>query len=183
MLYLLAIVLPPVAVYRAGRPWQVALNVLLTSLFWVPGVLHAFRVIGFPGRTMAAVMLDGPGRYTIEVRGESNYQEDLRAIVGRRSNTSIRKRTQAALVPEPTNRHDRNAVRVYIDGRLVGYLAREEARRYARVFRTLHERKHAGVCNAVIVGGGKRERGRGRKDYGVWVDLATPAALLNALKS
>lgn len=45
MLYLLAIVVPPVAVLQAGRPRQVLLNVVLTALGWFPGVVHAFIVV------------------------------------------------------------------------------------------------------------------------------------------
>lgn len=45
MRYLLAILLPPVAVLLCGKPLQALLNVLLTLLLWVPGVLHAFAVV------------------------------------------------------------------------------------------------------------------------------------------
>ena len=45
MLYLLAIVLPPLAVLLTGRPLQALLNVLLTLFFWIPGVLHAILVV------------------------------------------------------------------------------------------------------------------------------------------
>lgn len=45
MLYILAIFLPPVAVLLTGKPGQALLNLLLTALMWVPGVIHAFLVI------------------------------------------------------------------------------------------------------------------------------------------
>lgn len=45
MLYLLAIILPPVAVLLTGRPFQALLNVLLTLLVWIPGVVHAILVV------------------------------------------------------------------------------------------------------------------------------------------
>ncbi len=45
MLYLLAIVLPPLAVLLTGRPAQAVLNVGLTVLVWIPGVIHAFAVV------------------------------------------------------------------------------------------------------------------------------------------
>lgn len=45
MLYLLAILLPPVAVLLCGKPLQALLNVLLTIAFWVPGVIHAILVV------------------------------------------------------------------------------------------------------------------------------------------
>lgn len=45
MLYLLAIVLPPLAVFLCGKPVQGVLNILLTLLFWVPGIIHALFVV------------------------------------------------------------------------------------------------------------------------------------------
>jgi uncharacterized membrane protein YqaE (UPF0057 family) len=45
MRYLLAIVLPPVAVLSCGKPVQFLLNILLTLFFWVPGMLHAILVV------------------------------------------------------------------------------------------------------------------------------------------
>lgn len=45
MLYLLAILLPPVAVLLCGKPIQFVLNVVLTLMFWVPGAIHAVLVV------------------------------------------------------------------------------------------------------------------------------------------
>jgi uncharacterized membrane protein YqaE (UPF0057 family) len=45
MRYLLAILLPPVAVLFCGKPFQALLNLLLTLLLWVPGVVHAILVV------------------------------------------------------------------------------------------------------------------------------------------
>ncbi|MBL0926930.1 MAG: YqaE/Pmp3 family membrane protein [Phycisphaerales bacterium] len=44
MRYLLAIVLPPVAVLICGKPVQAVLNLVLTLLLWVPGMVHALLV-------------------------------------------------------------------------------------------------------------------------------------------
>ena len=44
-MYLLAIILPPVAVLFCGKPFQAILNLLLTCLFWIPGVIHAVLVV------------------------------------------------------------------------------------------------------------------------------------------
>ena len=46
MLYLLCILCPPLAVLLAGRPGAAILNVILTCLFWIPGMIHAFAVVG-----------------------------------------------------------------------------------------------------------------------------------------
>lgn len=46
MLYLLCIIFPPAAVFFAGgRPLQALLNLGLTLLLWIPGMIHAFMVV------------------------------------------------------------------------------------------------------------------------------------------
>jgi uncharacterized membrane protein YqaE (UPF0057 family) len=45
MRYFLAIVLPPVAVLLCGKPFQFLLNIVLTLLGWVPGIIHAILVV------------------------------------------------------------------------------------------------------------------------------------------
>ena len=45
MMYLLAILLPPVAVLFTGRPIQAVLNFFLTLLLWAPGAIHAILVV------------------------------------------------------------------------------------------------------------------------------------------
>ncbi len=45
MRYLLAIILPPVAVLICGKPIQALLNLVLTILFWIPGMIHALFVV------------------------------------------------------------------------------------------------------------------------------------------
>jgi uncharacterized membrane protein YqaE (UPF0057 family) len=45
MLYLIAILLPPVAVALAGKPFQAILNLVLTLMLYVPGLLHALLVV------------------------------------------------------------------------------------------------------------------------------------------
>ena len=45
MRYLLAILLPPLAVFLCGKPVQAIINLLLTLIFWIPGVVHALFVV------------------------------------------------------------------------------------------------------------------------------------------
>jgi len=44
-MYLLAIILPPIAVLLSGKPIQAVLNLILTLIFWFPGVIHAILVV------------------------------------------------------------------------------------------------------------------------------------------
>ena len=45
MRYLLAILLPPVAVLFSGRPFQAVINIFLTLAFYLPGAIHACFVV------------------------------------------------------------------------------------------------------------------------------------------
>jgi uncharacterized membrane protein YqaE (UPF0057 family) len=45
MRYILAIFLPPVAVFLCGKPIQGIISIFLTLLFWIPGVIHALFVV------------------------------------------------------------------------------------------------------------------------------------------
>lgn len=45
MMYLLALVLPPLAVLLVGKPFQAILNLILTLFFWLPGAIHAILVV------------------------------------------------------------------------------------------------------------------------------------------
>jgi uncharacterized membrane protein YqaE (UPF0057 family) len=42
---LIAILLPPLAVLMCGKPFQFLLNLVLTLIFWVPGMIHALLVV------------------------------------------------------------------------------------------------------------------------------------------
>ena len=45
MLYLVAILLPPVAVLLCGKPVQALINLVLTICLYVPGLIHALFVV------------------------------------------------------------------------------------------------------------------------------------------
>jgi len=45
MLYVLAFLVPPVAVLMCGKPFQFLLNIILCCIFWIPGIIHAFYVV------------------------------------------------------------------------------------------------------------------------------------------
>lgn len=45
MRYLLAVILPPLAVLLCGKPGQALLNLILTIIGWLPGVIHAILVV------------------------------------------------------------------------------------------------------------------------------------------
>jgi uncharacterized membrane protein YqaE (UPF0057 family) len=44
-MYLIAILLPPLAVLLCGKPFQAILNFFLTLMLWLPGAIHAIMVV------------------------------------------------------------------------------------------------------------------------------------------
>jgi hypothetical protein len=68
----------------------------------------------------------------MRVVGTSQYQDTIWRIVGEPADGPDGRpnwQGEAILEPEPTNPHDPNAVRVVIDGQVVGYLDRATATR------------------------------------------------------
>jgi hypothetical protein len=103
------------------------------------------------------------GDELVRVVGTSHYQDALLDLSGRQGDEEIRVQKVALLVPEPDNPHDPDAIAVQIDGRLVGYLSRDENRRWLDVV-TGHE---VGA-DAMIAGRG------GTTGLGVFMRLPTP---------
>jgi hypothetical protein len=112
---------------------------------------------------MRVQLLDGG--MDLEVVGESHYQENLWQLAGVRRNPEeqVRVAVNAVLVPETDNPYDANAVSVWVDGLMVGYLSRDDARRYRPGLLAL-QREHGMpiALPGVIVGGGMRADGPGR---------------------
>jgi HIRAN domain-containing protein len=84
---------------------------------------------------------------------------------------------RAALVREPNNPHDGNAVAVHASGvGLVGYLKRDDAARYGPVFASARKRGYKALaCPAMLTGGGEG------KDYGVVLAFSAPGYILQDL--
>lgn len=121
---------------------------------------HAAKSAGPTGK------IKGDGSFSYAVVGESNYLENLRSIV--RAPGEVRHYCDAVLVLEDSNPHDRNAVAVQIEAKVVGYLPREGAKQYRAKLVEVGFDRLTGQVDAVIVGGGE-----GRENYGVWLDLPT----------
>lgn len=58
-----------------------------------------------------------------QVAGESNYTQAIRNVIGKQGGE---KNMWVTLEREPSNKYDRNAIRVHIQGATVGYVPREE---------------------------------------------------------
>jgi hypothetical protein len=111
------------------------------------------------------------GREDLEVVGEASYQDNLWRIVGGTSspNDRVRVEVYGVLVAETDNPYDANAVSVWVKGLKVGYLSREDARRYRPGLLALEQKHGKPIALAgAIVGGGMRADGPGR--LGVFLD-------------
>lgn len=114
----------------------------------------------------------------LAVVGESNYQDALSAtreictgeFEGRPCFT-------AAVVAEPSNQYDRNAIAVWSPRGKLGYLSRDNALAYGSLFEELSRRGYdGGSCGAHLTGG------EGGKSYGVVLQLADPDTCLEQLR-
>lgn len=110
------------------------------------------------------------GGFDVEVVGESNYQQALEAVCGGRSKDGADSPCTAVLRHEPENPYDANAIRVEVDGRLVGYLNRHAAKAFRPVAERLAAQGEVGTCDARIVGGWERDEGD-RGHFGIRLDL------------
>lgn len=118
--------------------------------------------------------LRGKGR--VKPTGASHYQDALGAAAGERTTAGVNVGVLAALVPEPSNRFDKQAVAVQVGGRTVGHLSREDARAYRPILDKHAAEGKVPFCNATIRGGW--DRGCGDVgSYGIDLELASPEAL------
>jgi hypothetical protein len=99
--------------------------------------------------------------------GESNYQEALSRVCGSSRWEDVRFDCIAALVREPNNPYDSNAISVQVEGQIVGYLSREDAKAYGPLVAT-----HGVVaCRARIAGRGP---GSETQNLGIFLELPPP---------
>jgi len=116
----------------------------------------------------------------VRVAGVSHYQDELLALVGDTGAGRVRHQASATLEPEPDNPHDPEAVKVFLEGRHVGYLSREDARRYGPAVRLLREHDRVVACDAFVGGRGPDAT---TDNLGVFLELPrAPEALLEARK-
>jgi collagen type III alpha len=123
------------------------------------------------------------GWANVEVAGESHYRRSIRGLFGkdfRAAGTEIA--VMAQLIPEPGNKHDRNAVGVWVSGVQVGYLPREEAARYAPVLSALMGQGRLPQVSARVWGAewSDYDDQAGSFHTSVQLDLAEPHMLVPA---
>lgn len=113
-----------------------------------------------------------------EVVGESHYQAEIEQLAGGRTWNSARMIGTAVLRAEPTNQYDTNAVRVEVDGVLVGHVKATQA---AELSPQLLRSGGAVDAVAVITGGWDRgPKDRGSFGARAWIHVTVAQRLGNA---
>ena len=132
------------------------------------GFLDQFRdrPTGGPVQAEAILFHDDDCTEIVAAVGEASYQSALIAICGSKRWERVAFDCIAALVPEPNNPHDPNAIAVQVEGRLVGYLSRADARAYRRLVDDAKPQLIA--CRARIAG---REEGSETPNLGIFLRL------------
>jgi hypothetical protein len=111
-----------------------------------------------------------PGQFGWDIVGESKYQAALKELCGGTCEDGYDLEVWALLVPETGNPHDENAVAVHMDTGLVGYLDRNNARRFRFAIGKQGLGGYAFKVPAKVVGGW--DRGNGDVGFfGVKLDL------------
>ena len=150
-----------------------------------PGPITTWPVgESFNSKLAAVVFLPKDGA-TVEVSGESRYQDILEIIAGGRTTQGARNLDHVAtLLPEPSSATDPDAVRVVIvptrTGQpwgKVGYLSREDAVRYRPVIDRVATIGKVTACHVSLKGGWERGP-EDRGDIGVTLHLDVPANLM-----
>lgn len=113
------------------------------------------------GRTEMEVTFFAGGS-SIEVVGESFYQDNLRRVVAK-----LGREVPAVLTPEPNNKYDRNAVGVFVGGLKVGHLGKGDAAVYQQPLLQLMRTEGKPIAVQGRIKGGDP----GRPTLGIWLYL------------
>jgi hypothetical protein len=137
--------------------------------------LHAGGTVSVVGESHRQ---DALARVALAATGPEPYLDELKGrarSLARREGRWFR----AALLREPGNACDENAIAVHTTGvGLVGYLDRQTALDYAPVFEELARQGYSvGACPAVLTGGGNG------KSWGVVLCMSSPDAVLGDLRA
>lgn len=96
----------------------------------------------------------------VDVVGEQHYRDALETLaVGRNTFGTRRRLLTVALVREPGNAYDANAIRVDAAGATVGYLSRDDAPRFHAIIDRLARTAILATCRAMLTGGWDRGGG------------------------
>lgn len=116
--------------------------------------------------------IKGRDQFQINVAGESFYPDAFATLCGARTRDGIAFPARARLELDDDNVHDKNAVRVSIEGHQVGHLPREAAKAFRRSVRYGALAEHEVFECAALINGGWNRGGKDVGNFGVKLDLA-----------
>lgn len=116
--------------------------------------------------------IKGRDQFQINVAGESFYPDAFAALCGARTRDGIAFPARAVLTLDDGNVHDKNAVKVSIEGHQVGHLPRTAARAFRRTVRYGELAMHEVFECAALINGGWNRGGGDVGNFGVRLDLA-----------
>jgi hypothetical protein len=159
--YLFIAGIPVVIAWARGSRytlWVVLIAVFFTwsVLGWFIALALAFgKKKGSDSDSTRVAMLEGDGSFSFaDVVGESHYRENLVSIIQKapREQRDVGEVFwDAVLMPEPNNPFDPRAIMVGIDGKVVGYIARDTTDVIHEAIRTVQEMGYTDMaCRAVI---------------------------------
>ncbi len=99
------------------------------------------------------------GDVQVDVVGESDYQDVLERLAGRRSRRGSTKEAIALLSREPNHAHEKNAVRVDVGDETVGYVEKWNAKEIQPLMQKMEKAGRPAWVRAWIVGGWEDDRG------------------------
>lgn len=88
-------------------------------------------VINNKSKVNATASGQGNISYNYNIVGEQSYQQNLRKIAGPKKEVSKFFECTAKVTSEPSNKYDKNAIKVEINGLQVGYISKAEAQKLA----------------------------------------------------
>jgi hypothetical protein len=132
--------------------------------------LFSPKVVQKPPVKKDLVMFIGNTKFELEIAGQEYYQAALEAICGPHVPRGVNRFETAWLILEDIHPNGKNAVRVEMRGKKVGYLSPEAAIQYRRQLIARGKPNANGQCQAVIKGGWISSDGR-KGPYCVWLDI------------
>lgn len=142
---------------------EIAIAVIVGVVIWY--VLKAKNAVN---KTSANPTLSNAS-YSYNIVGEQSYQNNLKKIAGPKEEESKFFECYAKVSSDPFNQYDKNAIKVEINGLIVGYISKVEAAKLAG--RVINK-----TVPAVIDGGWLDDDGEG--SYGVKLAITNTNNLL-----
>jgi hypothetical protein len=130
------------------------------------------RLLGYPTTpTVTPFIFWREGSFPTRAVGEGDCQVALSEVCGGPGRPGYEHLCEAHLLPDADNPQDANAVKVVVQGRLVGYLSRADAVRFREQMARTGRR--GGARCAAKINGGWRTNQRGQATFGIRLGVPT----------